>query len=137
MTKTAHIDPGVLSENRLPCTSPNVGYKLSVLTVRKKVLLSNMKGKQEDPCFQEQLNILEGLKQTTLPAHLLVKHKHSDHPTEKRVTFGFNILKKFKDPLTRQAEEGVRIFNQGPSIKIFNSKSEFNHPPMSKIRIDK
>ena len=70
------------------------------------------------------------------PSHPLIKHKQTDQPAEK-VTFGFHILKKFKDPLTRQAEKGIRIFNQDSNVKILNSKSEFNHPPMSRIRIQK
>ena len=44
------------------------------------------------------------------------------------VNFKMEITKTFKDALTRQANEAVRIFGR-PGHEILNSKSEFNHPP--------
>ena len=44
------------------------------------------------------------------------------------------ITKRFKDPLTRQGNEAVRISNRA---KNSNSKTEFNHPPISRITIEK
>ena len=46
------------------------------------------------------------------------------------------ITKKFKDALTRQANEAVRIFNR-PSHETLNSKSEFNHPPLNRVMVEK
>ena len=46
------------------------------------------------------------------------------------------ITKKFKDPLTRQANEAVRINNRGKS-ELLNSKSEFNHPPTVRISVER
>ena len=48
-----------------------------------------------------------------------------------------NIHQKFPDPLTRQAREGVRISHPADSALIFNSKSEFNHPKIARIKIAK
>ena len=45
------------------------------------------------------------------------------------------IIKKFKDPLTRQANEAVRINNR-KNDEILNSKSEFNHPPVARITVE-
>ena len=66
----------------------------------------------------------------------MVKHQELKHPG-KKVTFEFGITKKFKDPLTRQAEEGLRISKHSTSKTILNSKSEFNHPPIGRIKISK
>jgi hypothetical protein len=42
----------------------------------------------------------------------------------------------FKDALTRQANEAVRIKNCEKS-EILNSKSQFNHPPITRIVVDR
>ena len=41
---------------------------------------------------------------------------------------------KFKDALTRQADEGARIKNL--AHLCMNSKAEFNAPPIKRIRVD-
>ena len=51
--------------------------------------------------------------------------------------FEFNILQRFRDPLTRQAEEGLRIAHNPEDVKLLNSKKEFYHPPIARIKIDK
>jgi hypothetical protein len=59
----------------------------------------------------------------------------SDHPN-KSVKFKMEITKTFKDALTRQANEAVRIFGR-PGNEILSSKSEFNHPPLSRVVMEK
>ena len=49
--------------------------------------------------------------------------------------FKIDVNQIFKDPLSRQAREEVRISNPADSAKIFNSKSEFNHPRLARIKI--
>ena len=46
------------------------------------------------------------------------------------------ITKKFKDALSRQANEAVRIFNRS-SDQLLNSKAEFNHPPLARVVVEK
>ena len=46
------------------------------------------------------------------------------------------ITKKCKDPLTRQANEGVRINNRNKN-ELLNSKTEFNHPPIPRITVER
>ena len=65
----------------------------------------------------------------------LFKHKMSDHPHES-VKFKMEITGKFTDALTRQANEAVKIFNR-PSHETLNSKSEFNHPPLNLVVVEK
>ena len=61
----------------------------------------------------------------------LVKHLEKDHKENKnKVTFAFETTERFRDPLTRQADEGLRIEASAKLGKILNSKSEFHHPPI-------
>ena len=46
------------------------------------------------------------------------------------------ITGAFKDALTRQADEAVRIHSRG-NEELLNSKSEFNHPPIARIIVEK
>ena len=59
----------------------------------------------------------------------------TDHKDE-NVKFKIEITKKFKDSLTRQANEAVRIFSR-PDTQSLNSKSEFNHPPLARVVVEK
>ena len=60
----------------------------------------------------------------------MTDHRHED------VKFKMEISKKFKDALTRQANEAVRIHNR-PEYESLNSKSEFNHPPVARVVVDR
>ena len=66
---------------------------------------------------------------------VLYKHKTLAHIDEE-VEFGLEITGIFKDALTRQANESVRIYKR-PSSEILNSKSEFNHPPTARVVVEK
>ena len=63
----------------------------------------------------------------------MYKHQVTDHKNE-AVKFRMEIASKFKDALTRQANEAVRISNR-PYHKLLNSKAEFNNPPLSRVVI--
>ena len=58
-----------------------------------------------------------------------------DHIDEE-VEYGLEITGIFKDALTRQANESVRIYSRKGS-KILNSKSEFNHPPTARVVVER
>ena len=48
------------------------------------------------------------------------------------------ITQQFRDPQTRQANEAVRIKNRSKNQEeLLNSKSEFNHPPLSRVVVEK
>ena len=57
------------------------------------------------------------------------------HKNEK-VKFNMEITGHFKDALTRQANEAVRISNT-PNHELLKSKSEFNHPPTARVIVEK
>ena len=66
---------------------------------------------------------------------VLFKHQMTAHNGEK-VKFKMELTGHFKDALTRQANEAVRIANR-PSKELLNSKSEFNHPPTARVIVER
>ena len=58
-----------------------------------------------------------------------------EHKNEK-VEFKMEITGVFKDALTRQADESVRI-QARTNTELMNSKSEFNHPPIARVIVEK
>ena len=54
--------------------------------------------------------------------------KHEGNP----VDFQMRVIKKFKDPLSRQVTEAVLIKNHRG--ELLNSKAEFHQPPIVRIR---
>ena len=78
----------------------------------------------------EQIKGLEGKHlDNILYKHRISEHKHED------VKFQMKITKKFKDALTRQANEGVRIYGR-PKSESLNRKSEFNHPTIARVVVE-
>ena len=66
---------------------------------------------------------------------VLNKHKEIEHHNE-NMKISMQITRKFKDPLTRQANEAVRISSRAKD-ELLNSKTEFNHPPINRVTIEK
>ena len=79
----------------------------------------------------EHLKELEKKKEKSV----LYKHKLTSHKNE-NVKFKMEITRKFKDALTRQANEAVRIYTR-PAQESMNSKSEFNHPPLARVVVER
>ena len=66
--------------------------------------------------------------------NIMYKHKLMEHSDED-MEFKMEITKVFKDPLTRQANEAVRISSRNKN-EILNSKSQFNHPPVARVVVE-
>ena len=66
---------------------------------------------------------------------VLFKHKMTAHKNE-NVNFKMEMTGQFKDSLTRQANEAIRI-SDSPNHELLNSKSEFNHPPTARVIVEK
>ena len=64
----------------------------------------------------------------------LVQHDRKHHP-DSNPLYKITILKHFHDALSRQAEEGIRIYSRKPSLRI-NNKNEFNHPKIQRICLE-
>ena len=69
------------------------------------------------------------------PNSALYKHKQNEHGGQD-IKIGMEITKQFHDPLTRQADEAVRI-SKRTKAEILNSKNEFNHPPIARITVER
>ena len=111
-----------------------MGYRWRCLTCKEKDIVKVYEGETGRSARirgTEHVKDFEKKKEKSV----LFKHKLTDHKDE-TVKFKMEITKKFKDSLTRQANEAVRIFGR-PSTESLNSKSEFNHPPLARVVVEK
>ena len=66
---------------------------------------------------------------------MIYKHKISDHKDEEMI-MKMVIKKTFKDALSRQSNEAVRIDSR-PNRTLLNRKIEMNHSPLARITVEK
>ena len=121
-------------EVKIPCNTNNVGYRWRCMTCSDRNIskvYEGETGRSARTRGAEHLKELEKRKEKSV----LFKHKMNDHNDE-NVKFKFEITQKFKDALSRQANEAVRIF-QRPDKELLNSKAEFNHPPLARVVVEK
>ena len=121
-------------EIKIQCNTNNVGYRWSCVTCKEKDIVKVYEGETGRSARirgTEHVKDFEKKKEKSV----LFKHKLTDHRDE-TVKFKMEITRKFQDSLTRQANEAVRIFNR-PSGESLNSKSEFNHPPLARVVVEK
>ena len=119
---------------QVPCTTNNVGYRWGCLTCKDKKITKIYEGETSRSARIRGAEHLKGLEGKDIK-NVLYKHKVTDHQNEP-VKFQMTITKKFKDALTRQANEGVRIYSR-PSSESLNRKSEFNHPPVARVIVER
>ena len=132
-TKSEFVDiaPG---ETRISCNTNNVGYRWRCMTCSERNTVRIYEGETGRSARirgSEHLKDLEKNREKSV----LFKHKISEHPNEVP-KFKMEITKSFQDALTRQANEAVRIFGR-PGHELLNSKSEFNHPPLGRVVVEK
>ena len=65
----------------------------------------------------------------------LYKHAQTHHGGRLDVKFSMKVANRFRDPLTRQVNEGVRIHNCEAEVSL-NSKSEWHGPATVRLVID-
>ena len=121
-------------ERKISCRANNVGYRWLCVTCKEKDIVKVYEGETGRSARlrgSEHLKDLEKKRDKSV----LYRHKLADHPHEE-VKFKMEITKKFKDALTRQANEAVRIYTR-PSHETLNNKSEFNHPPLNRVVVEK
>ena len=118
------------------CNSNNVGYRLECDTCIEK---GKMRVYEGESSRSARIRGAEHMADYTNQRSnsVLLKHKLNEHQQEE-MRIKMKITRKFKDPLTRQANEAVRI-NQRNNNKgeLLNSKSEFNHPPLGRVVVEK
>ena len=119
---------------KIPCNSNNIGYRLNCDTCIERGQTKVYEGESSRAARVRGTEHLRDLKNEKMDSALF-KHKENEHKSEE-MKISMEITKKFKDPLTRQANEAVRINNRGKS-ELLNSKSEFNHPPTARISVER
>ena len=112
-------------EVKVECNTNNVGYRWICITCQEN---NSVKVYEGETGRSARLRGAEHLKQLENKSEnsVLFKHKMAAHKNDD-VKFKMEITCKFKDALSRQANEGVRISSR-PAHELLNSKSEFNHP---------
>ena len=125
----------VCSENsKISCNTNNIGYRWRCWTCHERditKIYEGEKGRSARVRGLEHVKDFEKKKKNSA----LYKHAKCEHKNE-NVQFKMEITKKFKDALSRQANEAVRIFNRSSS-ELLNSKAEFNHPPLARVVVEK
>ena len=106
------------------CKKNNIGYRIPCVTSEEKNIVKVYEGESSRNARIRGEEHMRGF----------IKHKMNDHPHEE-VKFRMEVTKKFKDPLTRLANEGVRISSRPPG-ELLNSKSEFHQPAVVRLKVD-
>ena len=119
---------------KIPCNSNNIGYQLKCDTCITKNKIRIYEGESSRSARIRGEEHAREFKNQKINS-VLFKHKQNEHQNEE-MKFSMEITRKFKDPLTRQANEAVRIYSRGKN-ELLNSKSEFNHPPTARISVDR
>ena len=114
------------------CTTKSVGYRIICKNCQKSSKLASYEGETGRPARVRLGEHFAGLKNKT-KSNPLHKHQISVHPGE-NPDWEVKITGTFKNALSRQADEAVRIANLNPS-SLINCKSEFNHPPINRVKV--
>ena len=131
--KSDMIDSNYEKKN-VPCNTNNIGYRWICELCETKNSIKVYEGETSRSGrirAKEHIAAFKNKKSDSV----LYKHSVWEHRNEK-AKFRFEITGKYKDALSRQANEAVRI-NSRPNSELLNSKSEFNHPPVARIMVEK
>ena len=118
----------------MACNSNNVGYQLECNTCIDLGKVSVYEGETSRSARIRGGEHWNAFKQKKANS-VIFKHKEIAHKNEE-MKIKMKITKKFKDPLTRQANEAVRINNR-KKTELLNSRNEFNHPAIPRIMVEK
>ena len=124
----------ISNQVKIPCNSSNVGYRLVCETCQDRGLNKVYEGETARSARVRGAEHLSNFRSGRGDSPLF-KHKQNEHKDEE-MKFRMEITNKFRDPLTRQANEAVRISSRKKN-EILNSKNEFNHPPITRITVDR
>ena len=121
-------------DNKFPCNSNNVGYRWRCLKCKERDITKIYEGETGRSARirgSEHVNdLLKKRKNSVLFKHISSNHQNED------VKFKLEITGRFRDALSRQSNEAVRIHNRS-NAELLNSKSEFNHPPLARVVVQR
>lgn len=121
-------------EPTVPCNTNNAGYKWTCKTCKNRNITKVYEGETSRSVRIRGGEHLRDFRNRTEKS-VLFKHQILEHKNEK-AEFEMEITGVFKDALTRQADEAVRIQNRSKS-QLLNSKGEFNSAPVARISVEK
>ena len=125
---------GEFGDFKISCRTNNTGYRWICKTCEKdKNETRSYEGETSRSIRVRSREHVAAFKSKKADS-VLYKHKMLDHINED-VEYGLEITGIFRDALTRQANESVRIYGR-KSSEILNSKSEFNHPPTARVMVE-
>ena len=119
---------------KILCNTNNVGYRWTCNTCKDRAKTRVYEGETGRSARLRGKEHLSAMRRKQSDS-VLYKHQLLEHPNE-GVDYKMEITGVFKDALTRQANEAVRISSRQKS-QLLNSKSEFNHPPIARIVVAK
>ena len=121
---------------KFECTSNSVGYRLLCDTCMERGLVRVYEGESSRSARVRGSEHLRDFTKNN-PSSVMFKHKQNEHSDEE-MKISMKIVQKFRDPLTREANEAVRINNRNKKkYELLNSKNEFHHPPIARIVVEK
>ena len=121
-------------EITIPCNANNVGYRLVCETCEDNGSPRVYEGETARSARTRGAEHMRDFNKER-PDSAMFKHKQNEHNGEE-IKYRMEITKRFRDPLTRQANEAVRISSRKKN-EILNSKNEFNHPPIARITVER
>ena len=116
------------------CNTNNVGYRWSCNTCRNRSTMKVYEGETSRSARLRGKEHVDAYRRKESDS-VLYKHKLVEHENED-VEFAMEITGVFSDALSRQADEAVRIHAR-KNEELMNSKSEFNHPPIARVVVQK
>ena len=117
------------------CNTNNTGYRWVCISCKQKNITKIYEGETSRSLKIRTAEHIKAFEKQTEKS-VLYKHTLTDHKEEEKIKFEIEVTGKFKDALTRQANEAVRI-NSRKGTEILNSKCEFNHPPLVRVVVEK
>ena len=118
------------------CRTEGVGYRGICKECKKQDVRSEYLGETGKNAFTRAKQHMAGLKSKN-KENAFYKHWHNFHETPcedesvRLQNFEIRLENSFKDPMSRQINEMVRIMNFNGTL--LNSKSEWNAPPIIRI----
>ena len=134
MVSVPAVNSAELDSAKLSCRTPSVGYTVSCMECKKNgtpAVYIGETGRTAVTRGEEHIRAI--LKKN--PQNPMSKHLSRAHPNQKHVKFEFGLTQHFRDPLSRQADEALRIASSSKQLVVLNSKSEFNKAPIARVQI--
>ena len=116
---------------RFSCRTPGIAYRITCLTCKAEGRTSTYEGETGRNGFSRGLehksNLRNRSKNSPLVSHMNLFHQGA------QPAFRMEVIKTFKDPLTRQIEEASRIQENAEHPGAMNKRSEWRSTPLPQV----